>query len=70
MHRQHSNAARESLREIVRGCVRGQELGDGLPEDQVVAASVELIDNGFAHIECEDGCWYRLVAKEAGGSAP
>lgn len=66
MTRQGSKEARQALWEIVRECVRGQGLEGTLTEDQAVAASVELIDNGFAHIECEDGCWYRLVAKEAG----
>ena len=69
MRRQHPNEARQALQEIVRECVRGQGIGDGLTEEQVVAASIDLIDNGFAHIECEGGCWYRLVATQAGCAA-
>lgn len=49
--------------------LRGHGLGSGLTEDQAVAASVELIDNGLVHVECEDGSWYRPVAVEAGGAA-
>ena len=61
MHRQRSKQARQALHEIVRECVRGQRLGYGLTEDQAVAASVELINNGLVHIECEEGSWYRIV---------